>query len=264
MVFRVVTESNPTKAVVLLFGWYSAPTFVVRKYSRLYEERGCATITGVVSPLVSIRNADAEFDEFVKVAIAHAASILRANPGIPLLVHCFSNAGCRAVHRFDMMLETCSSSSNDDDDDDIALVRNSLKGQIFDSAPASITPGKLKNWRTSSPHACIWVNLAGWITDSVEQQFAHLQSKDAPEVEYWNAIKNSKVCNQQAFIYSDSDDLCDAEKLEEMIEIRRRQNPNADIVVKKFHDSTHVNHLKTRQEEYCEVIDTMLRKAGAL
>ena len=93
MVFRVVIESKPPKAVVLIFGWYSAPTFVVRKYSRLYEERGCATITGVAHPLVSIGNRDEEYDDFVKEAIAHAAKILRVYLSVPLLIHCFSNNG---------------------------------------------------------------------------------------------------------------------------------------------------------------------------
>ena len=106
----------------------------------------------------------------------------------------------RAVHRLNVMIENSG-------DESIFLIKDRLKAQIFDSAPASITPGKLKSWRTSSPHACIWVNLAGMARDSVDRHFANLHSKDEPEVAYWNSIKYSKVCVHQAFIYSESDDL---------------------------------------------------------
>lgn len=258
--FRIVHGGEtPPKAVVVLYGWYNAPLSVVQKYSRLYQIRGCVTITGVVGPFVCLTNSDEHYDEFIRSSIHHAAAILRENPGIPLLVHCFSNAGCRALHRLEIALETRS------DESDVALIKNSMKAQIFDSAPAAVAEGKpfnVRSWRSASPHACIWVNLFGLTSDLVDNQRARLRHEDEPETEYWKAIANSKLCDVQAFLYSHSDNLCDVEKLEKLIETRREQG--VDVLAVKFENSLHVNHLKWHETEYETAMITMLRKAGAV
>lgn len=256
--FNVVKGAEPPKAVALLLGWYGAPGWVVdRNYAGLYRERGCATITGVPGVCASLLNADDRYDEFASAALGLVVSILRENPGIPLIIHCFSNTGCRALQRFERLLNNAEEERTAIKLD-IELVQKSLRAEIFDSAPA-IPTSLLHSWRTGSPHACFWVNMIGklgglWETITCKENSLH---------EYWNAIEISETCSTLAFLYSDSDCLCNAKRLEELIE-KKRQQGNNYILAKKFHKTIHVNHLKGARREYCQAIDTMLEKVDCL
>ena len=60
-------------AVVLVFGWAFSRMKHVLKHAELYEERGCATITGILEPRsVAVKN-DAAIARFVRGAMEEAS-----------------------------------------------------------------------------------------------------------------------------------------------------------------------------------------------
>ncbi len=64
-------------------------------------------------------------------------------------------------------------------------------------------------------------------------------------------------CMRQAYIYSHSDKICDATKIEEMADERKKRGVH--VMTKHFEDSKHVQHLRHHEAEYLEFIATILK-----
>ena len=76
---------------------------------------------------------------------------------------------------------------------------------------------------------------------------------------FWNDMLESDLCPRQAFVYSTSDRLTDCEKLEDLIEERKKRGIDVTTVL-KFEDSDHVMHMRKHPKEYQEkIIDHALR-----
>ena len=66
---------------------------------------------------------------------------------------------------------------------------------------------------------------------------------------FWRAVRRAPR-RRELYLFSDSDLLCDADKVAELIDERRRLDPEVPIEMVRWNVSRHCTHLVDRREEY--------------
>lgn len=101
LIVEVPPGGKTPNAVVILLGWFGSELRHVRKYAELYDQRGCATITGSLdSRSLIIFDAD-KIDELTKLVAKEATKLLRIREKVPLICHVFSNGGAIPLQRLE-------------------------------------------------------------------------------------------------------------------------------------------------------------------
>lgn len=182
----------------------------------------------------------------------------------PVIFNVFSNGGGLVVESLEILVERAQSRMNDksheENDRDLLLVGDNLKGQLFDSAPAFVTPttglraidGAFRNAFLKAGVQFVFLLYAGG-----SYAYAKLLGAPDPAQVYWMHMLNSTICRKQGFVYSQADRMTSAERLEELIQHRKQDTANT-ILELKFDDSDHVLHFRKYPEEYLAFVDRFL------
>ena len=269
-------SSRRPSAIVVLLGWWRSQVRHVQKYSKIYEERGCVTVTGVAPPSAIMSYDHGALDAFVRKVASQVAALIRdfdhikqdTTPvkEISVIFHVFSNGGAYPLHRLEILIQRARMETrNSNMIDDLLLVGSRLKGQIYDSAPAF-------------PHAkSALLAMGSAISNPVIRQLlqvafllrvvlSHLRMVLKyilgygwfdPRQEFWRHLATSGLCLNQAYVYSTRDKITDVSYLEDLIAIRK-QLPGSRVTVTKFDDSDHVQHLRTHEREYRNMINNFM------
>lgn len=254
-------STRPTpqpRAVVLLFGWWGAVPRHLGKYGELYQAENCLTVQVVADKYAIMTNNTASMDECVQEAVEHVAAMLRSIENeIPVIVHCFSNGGAYLVKRLEILIQQARKQPYGNDD--LILVGDRLNGELFDSAPAypsrrAGTRAMKDVFRGAFLRSIIYVlfslnALMDWIAH-------HVFKRPIMPIEFWEHMTQSKACLNQAFVYSAADDITNVQKLDELVEARRKINHHT--LVERFDDSLHVQHLRKHPDAYQKLVRSFL------
>lgn len=265
---RLPPDDSPPRAIVFVFGWAFSRMQHVLKYSELYQDRGCATITGILPPLsVSIKN-DTAIADFCRGAMEEAVNLIRRfegdgsskqPPPIPVMIHALCNGGgfCRlGIH------EALASKRADHETTD-TMIRDRLTCEVLDSAPVYISTksslaalaGVVKN-----PLVFWTLAIGGTLANYVKYFWSLLSTGEAFYVTYWNKMMTSDACPNQYFVYSSADTVCDHQKVDEFVEYRRAKGMGS-VEAMKVTDTGHCRHLQGHRKDYCNMVDAAIERA---
>ena len=196
--------------------------------------------------------------EVAKVVRSEESNNIQNNKEIPIVMHILSNGGAFVTAKIGHILDTQSHTN-----EDLQLFGNRLKigAQIFDSAPcymdskANFTVIKhlLPSPLVGIPAACLFT-MRMYVHSVISTLKGELNAADS----YWKAWLDDTNCNRQGFIYSEKDDIANAEKIEEFIKEREKRIGVHNVSSIHFQDSVHVQHLRFHREEYINFVDSIL------
>lgn len=267
-----VAVSPPPRAVVILLGWWGAQMKHVQKYATLYRERNCATVTAIVESKAILTLDIYSLEAFAQKLASQTATVVREmeqahgdeGKKIPVMIHSFSNGGAYPLWRLEVLIERAMMEKNVTDikqTQDLLLIGDRLRGEIFDSAPCfpdNASAIKAMKHSISNP---ILRNIFR-VTLLIHVFLVHVyrilfSNKSDPRIDFWKHVTESRLCLNQAYVYSAMDDITNVKMLDELVSTRQGHE-YAHILVKKFDDSEHVQHYRKYQSEYCELMDTFL------
>jgi len=276
--FDIIAPSNSqssVKAVVIMLGWIGSKLKHVRKYADLYVQKDCAVVISC-PPVTIIFRAEGPMRAQALNAVKEAARIVRKvemngssrNVEVPVLIHYFSNGGAYVAQALDRMVKEVKSGTlsalTDEDISDILFVSERLYKQgyeVADSAPAYFSTESAHNALNESvPNLAIRTIIKAflYIVFNLEVAILVMQGKESPAETFWNRVLFSELCSRQAFIYSSSDKITDASKVDELI--KERSARGFDITYSKFSDSNHVMHFRKHPDEYKAMVANVLDK----
>lgn len=262
------------RAVVLLLGFAGAQPKHVAKYATLYNSKGCFTVAGTAENfqlfIHGVRSAGT-IPDFASEAVKQVAQMIREcensscsnnnneSSETPIVMHCLSNGGAFVSRAIGEKLDRRS--EHEDNYEDLNLFADRLKKgcQIYDSAPcfisASTSFNVVKHISGGSLMALPAAALFASVT-FVVQSVASVMGYRSSDMEWWDALVEDTNCQQQGFIYTTQDDVCDYLKVEEFIKERTKRGVN--VMTKKFEESKHVEHLRLHPTDYSGFIDQIL------
>ena len=202
----------------------------------------------------------------------------------PLIFHVFSNGGGIPLYRFQqIMAEKTGRHSTDanggdkyyenvviDDDEDIDwnLLQDRLKvgAEIFDSAPAFPDMETFQGAVNAALPNPVLRTVMFYIIATLYTAmnfFLKVQGKRNWSESYWRHWENCELLSAtQAYVFSTADTITKSHKLDELAKIRSAKG--AHVLTKKFDDSFHVQHMIRHKEEYCGVINDVLKRSTAM
>lgn len=256
---------NPVKAVVIMYGWMGSKLRHIEKFAKLYTERDCTVVYGKASTLAIMRRDRNALKEAVLESVKESAKILREQNSkeIPVILHYISNGGAFLAERLEQLVEEMKNGNEDSSlYADLNLVVSRLKSSGFvvcDSAPAYLSVQSAMAAIDSSisnmlVRICVKVVMRLIIAfHDFAEKYLDIAS---PREKFWANAIDSNLCERQAFLYSSNDALTDHEKIDELIEERKKRGIN--VIFHKFEDSDHVMHLRKYPKEYNSFIDKIL------
>jgi hypothetical protein len=260
------------RAIALVLGFGGAKPRHLVKYSRLYNLKGCTTVSGTASNYDIFIGPSSGLDEFAQSAIQEVTKLLRdakkndypqETKEIPIVMHIISNGGAFISRRICRIIDSNEQKElGQDRSSDLSLFARRLKVgyQIFDSAPChlnlksafNVIHHLIPNSFIGVPAAVLFTMNALFITYAIS-----IVTRKPPEPElFWNDLLDDTNCTRQAFIYTPLDDIADAEKIKEFIKGRKARG--ISVMEKYFEDSKHVQHLKLHGTEYSDFLDNVL------
>ena len=284
----VLPNDHPsaTKGVVIMYGWMGSIPKYVRKYADLYATRDWAVVYGT-APFVHVAMRDQSALDTVAIeSVVKASKIVREvetatearnDITISVILHYFSNGGAFVAERLGMLIQEAKQTNKEEEGSTVAVdpvVKQELrfisdrlhqKGyEIIDSAPAYLYESKFYHAiDTAIPN--LFLRIPAKMVVSAIHVFknvvATIQKKDSPVIEFWKNAIESDLCLNQVYIYSVNDSITVSEKIDELIEERKKLKPDVTITSTKFEDSEHVMHLRRYPKQYMEIINSCLLKA---
>lgn len=271
LIVEVPPNGQTPKAVVVLLGWFGSKLRHVRKYSALYDQRGCATITGSLDDRSLMFVDLVKIDEFAVEMAKEAAKLLRAagdNNKVPLICHAFSNGGGIPLQRMEQLMDEKIRNGTDNDDVDVEdwkLIRDRLHlgAEIFDSAPAFPDMETYKGAVNAAVPGIVGSVLFCLVAVYYQTMnvVLQLQGKQNWGDSYWKHWESCPAyAPVQAYVYSTADSITKSCKLDELV--KNRVESGVQVKVKRFDDSLHVQHMMKHKAEYCGLIDEILTGAS--
>lgn len=204
-----------------------------------------------------------KINELAMLVAKESAKLLRLGDTIPLIFHVFSNGGAIPLQRLELLMDDKIQKGIDDDVDDWKLIRDrfQLGAEIFDSAPAFPDRETFKGAMNAAlPNPVIRFALFLMIAFYYEitSCINKLQGRQPIMEQYWSHWEESQpYAPIQAYIYSTADTITKSAKLDELVKTRAA-NKGVKVMVKRFDDTLHVQHMMAHKVEYCGLIDTIL------
>jgi hypothetical protein len=134
-----------------------------------------------------------------------------------LYFHAFSNAGCILWDRFRHQLMLQSLSERDRANDNNQLVRNSIRGVIFDSGPIA----ELSLIQEALRH-CTWQERTVVVRECGGLDYLRPERLRPSGEQFQKALRTDPWPIPQLYLYSRDDPLTPHEFIEDLIEARRR------------------------------------------
>jgi hypothetical protein len=253
---------TPPRAVVLLLGWWGAKSKQLAKYTKLYQDRNCMTVQAIADKNGVLTHNNRLLDECALIAADHVVNLLDEldNKKIPVIIHAFSNGGAYVVERLEVLIQEARDGKNRSESERTLLVLGArLQGEVFDSAPAYPTAQSAINAMSSVFASSIMRAVVAIVVTShyyYDMVLHHVFGFANGRKDFYKFMADSRFCLNQAYVYSASDEITDVTLLEELIASRRKITD--DILVKKFDDSMHVQHLRMHEVAYTEFVERFL------
>jgi len=273
--FVVAEHALPDRprAVVLILGWWGSEMRHLSKYADLYHGMDCITVQVIASSRAIFTHDNKSLDDCAMMAASHVAKLLLAYADhcshLPVIIHCFSNGGSFVLERLETLMEQARVAHKSGDDrlssrrqKDLLLFAERLVGEIFDSAPgypsAETAIRAISGVFRNNFIRMLMLTLFG-IYYVMSRLFHNILLR-GPDLgdQFWNHMRESRICLQQAYIYSKADTVIDKEHLDELIE--HRKTIGCDVTVLCFTDSIHVQHMRKHPAAYKKLIDDCLEK----
>lgn len=271
--FSITQPEEPTnsKAVVILYGWFGALPKHLGKYAELYAKQlSCIAIHGTISNSAVLFRIESEIISAATESVQKAAKVIReletkTGKRLPVIVHYFSNGGAYVFEYLEQVIQTSKTDEFDgsvEEKEDFKLVAERMKTEgceIADSSPVYMhTSSALGAIDVAVPSLPARItSKASFLYHVAKTNFAaKLAKKDIDAVKFWKNMQNNALCTRQAFIYSTKDHLTDPEKLESLIDERKKRGGKVSVL--KFDDSDHVMHLKKHPKEYVGFLIQMM------
>ena len=257
---------NP-KAVVVLLGWFGCRLRHVQKYSKLYEDRGCATITCCLDERTVMTVDYFKLDELAQDVVRESAKLLRLGGDgetaqRPVILHAFSNGGGLALQTIELKLAKMEKDPTIFGPDWQVFHQGLRRGaEVFDSAPAFLAYSALRGAITSGISSpiiqAIFLAMVTLLM-SWSEFCSLLAGKPTFRQSYWTHWMTAPpIVPLQAYVYSSADPITDCSKLDELIEALRKKK-GLQILSKRFSDTNHVQHMIKHKGEYCNVLEQVL------
>ena len=268
LIVYVPEDRTPPKAVVVLFGWFGCRLRHVQKYSKLYEDRGCATITCYLDERTVMTADYFKANELAEDVVRETAKLLRLGGDgetaqRPVILHAFSNGGGLALQTIELKLAKLEKDATVFGPDWQVFRQGLRRGaEVFDSAPAFLTWGTMQGAVTSGISNPILqtIFLAVVASIVVWTEFCSLLAGKRSFIkEYWvHWLTAPPVVSVQAYLYSSADPITISSKIDELIEVLRKNKKGLRVLSKRFNDTHHVQHMIKHKKEYCELLDQVL------
>lgn len=262
-------KGKKPRAVALVLGFAGAKPRHIAKYTDLYNQKGCSTVSGTATNYDIFTGNNAGLDVFALDGVEQVTKVLRQADGggsslasgtlrqdTPVVMHIISNGGAFVTRQLGLMLDKRDSG----DDLDLFAERLQRGYQVFDSAPGyvdlkasfNVIKHLMPNQLIGIPTAvlfCLTTYFPAMAMSTVSGR------KNAGDL-FWEDLLHDTNCTRQAFLYSASDDIVSAEKVQEFAKERKRRGVH--IMTHRFEESVHVQHLRQHKTEYSEFIENVL------
>ncbi|KAE9555241.1 hypothetical protein FO519_001591 [Halicephalobus sp. NKZ332] len=254
----VQKAADPDAPLVLLFGWAGCRDRYLKKYSQIYEDKGCS-IVRYTTPIKKIRG----FRSFPAFAEDMYEKVFAEDDTSPIVFHVFSMNGCSL---FVALWDLFGNVSNGE------AIKSRVKGIIFDSCPANVMPWQAANaisFATLPPSKfssvarnTYKVFLTGVI--SSHRALVYLQSFfDSSAYEttyaYFKLLTMKDIPQKQLYLYSKADDICSDFSIEEFAQTQKERGK--EIQLQCWPDSLHVEHWRSYPEEYSSLCAKLVADA---
>ncbi|KAI6184977.1 hypothetical protein M3Y97_00654800 [Aphelenchoides bicaudatus] len=245
----VMKESeDPDAPVVILFGWAGCKDRYLSKYSNYYQKEGYA-VARFTAPIMKIRS----FSSYRKFALEIYEKILEnQSDNKPIYFHVFSMNGCSLFTALWDLLDNVP---------DGAEIKSRVKGLIFDSSPANVLP-----WQAANAISTAMTSKSSNIAReayrfvltgifSVHRAIIWLQSNFNSQAHenhfaYFRLQRFEDLPKNQLYLYSDVDDICVRESIEEFQQVQRERQVKIWNIC--WHDSEHCQHYRKYEKEYIQ------------
>jgi hypothetical protein len=255
-------QKTSPRAVVLLLGWWGARIKHLTKYAKLYQDRNCLTVQAIAEKSAVLTHNNSSLDECALIAADHIVKLLDEvnDEKVPVIFHAFSNGGAYLIERLEVLIQEARDGKNHGESNKtLLLLGERLQGQVFDSAPAYPSAQSAVRAMSSVFTNSIMKILISILVTShyyYDMILHHVFGYPNGRNDFYKFMADSRMCLKQAYIYSAADDITDVTMLEELI--ASRQKMSDDILVKKFDDSQHVQHLRMHEAAYNQVVERFL------
>jgi Eukaryotic protein of unknown function (DUF829) len=187
---------------------------------------------------------------------------------IPVILHVFSGGGCVVLEQLEIVLAqskdaVVTSGCSTGQQTDLLHLYEAIQrgGQVFDSSPADLSlESGLQAIASGVPNKTVrlLIQIVFVIFAIINRIISHVTRQPTGPEQHWTHMLESDIANRQAYIYSTVDRLTNHVKVEQMIAHRRKQRPEAHVMVKRFDDSQHCAHLVKHPKEYQALLDEFL------
>ena len=205
-------------------------------------------------------------DNCARDAVTAVAKVLRENEKdgkkIPVLIHSFSNAGSFLVERLEVLIQQAQEDLKCPCSEDLVFVGQRLNGEIFDSCPAypDIKLGFTSTNGVVFGNAIIMKVIVGLLfalAGGISMLFNYILGLPDVRWTFWKNMREGRLCLRQAYIYSTADNITNVQKLEELIDNRKKFS---NVIVQKFDDSKHVTHMMKHPQVYEKLVDDFINE----
>ncbi|CAB9528871.1 transmembrane protein 53 [Seminavis robusta] len=259
-------EDGTPPAIVILFGWLGSQSRHLRKYAQLYRERKCSTIHGMGDTASVMFRRNENLKKLGMDAAKEAIKLLKASEDktIPVIIHVFSGGGCVVLEQLELLLMEARDAKEPKtgNQEDLMTLYDAIQrgGQVFDSSPAYLGVGAgIQAIAAGVPNRTVQLIIQFmFVVFSVITMIICKLTEQKPGAElHWQHMLDSDIAKRQGYIYSTSDRLTDYEKVQEVIEYRKKR-PESKVTVKRFTKSKHCQHLMAHPQEYNAFLDEFL------
>lgn len=262
LVPSVSGKLGPSDPVVLILGWYRSKMRHVRKYAEAVEAaarqsgRGAAVLCSVCCEHTVMAPTSAPRAQHAKrlldaleacelLAPSATTPPVAATVRRPLFVMSFSNGGAFIWQEMTKALRPGDGRATL-----YPRVATALEGTTFDSAPCYLHPTTgLRAITEGQP--LVARLIAGSIFCLVGIPVGVFRRGP-----FWRAMTDDSTRVRQLFLYSTADQLCDADKVAELVEARKARGVDARGI--NFEDSPHVQHMRTYPQRYVQALADFL------
>ena len=247
-------KPSGASALVVIAGWHGARDKNVQKYADEFHAWGVASLRTIMPGHLTFTPTNSGRATFTHELLTATRNV-RDTHGLtnkPLYFMFMSNGGCWVWAS--MNIEGFL-------DGDFADLGNDLSGVIFDSCPAYMTVEVGSNVLTLGMNFPL--RLLAKSGFYIAAGFMSLYSLittgglDAtPPSIFWQAVRDAKRRSRELYIFSDTDLLCDADKLADLISERSANGVETEFL--RFKESRHCAHLRDQRERYVEALRKFL------
>jgi pimeloyl-ACP methyl ester carboxylesterase len=236
---------RPDAPLVLLLGWAGATDRALSKYADILGTWGYPSVRSVQPTHYLFSPIDWPRRQWT-LAMLRLLRSQGLSPPRPIIIYSFSNGGGFVVEQLHLLAET--------DPDHFGWLRSFAIGYIYDSSPCYMHPHMGPRVIAANQPPGLRREMTT-TTLMAMTKLTPLFQADRPNA-YWNRMLSAGWDRPSLFLFSSDDPLCDAERLQSLIEEKQRRGQS--VRWRRWEESQHCAHLKRHKDEYLECLKSFL------